>query len=637
MTMLDRMRRHRNWLKWSLGLVVLAFVIFYIPDFLQGTDPTAASNETVAVIEGDRIRADEFRRIYQAQLQTYRSAYGGNMSDRILKQLGVEQQILQQLVDERAALAEAQRLGLTVSDEEVAQRIFSFPAFQEKGAFIGTARYQQLLASQRPPLTTAEFEENVRRGLAVDKLRASVTEWLSISDKELEQEYRRRNDKIKLSVLSFNTESYRSAVTVSDADIATYFQAHTENFRIPEKRKVKYLLIDVEAIRAKLTIPPADVERAYNDGIDQYTTPEQIRASHILLKTEGKDEASVRAKAEEVLKQAKAGGDFAALARTFSEDEANAKNGGDLDFFGRGRMVPEFDTAAFAMEAGQISDLVKTQFGFHIIKVTEKKPGAVRPLDEVRQQLVDQIGYERAQAQATTLAETIGPQIKKPTDLDVVATAHGLTAQETGFFARNEPILGVGGSPEMASRAFSMKVGEVSGMLRASRGFVFQTLTATQDSHLPKLDEVKDRVRDEIVAERARDMAKQKATEVAAKLKTAPDFEKAAKVAGVEAKTTERLTRDQPRPEAPAEVIEQAFKLAQGAVSEPITTNDGMVVVKVVEKLETTAEEITAKRPEFREELLADRRTRFFNAYLQKAKEKMKIQVNREALQKVVG
>jgi peptidyl-prolyl cis-trans isomerase D len=182
-----------------------------------------------------------------------------------------------------------------------------------------------------------------------------------------------------------------------------------------------------------------------------------------------------------------------------------------------------------------------------------------------------------------------------------------------------------------------MKVGEVSGMLRASRGFVFQTLTATQDSHLPKLDEVKDRVRDEIVAERARDMAKQKATEVAAKLKTAPDFEKAAKVAGVEAKTTERLTRDQPRPEAPAEVIEQAFKLAQGAVSEPITTNDGMVVVKVVEKLETTAEEITAKRPEFREELLADRRTRFFNAYLQKAKEKMKIQVNREALQKVVG
>src|SRR5262245_32058362 len=142
MTMLDRMRRHRNWLKWSLGLVVLAFVIFYIPDFLRGTDPSAASNEAVAVIEGHPIRIEEFRRIYLAQLQTYRSAYGANMSDQLLKQLGVEQQILQQLVDERAALAEAQRLGLKITDQEVAQRIFSFPAFQENGAFIGTTRYQ---------------------------------------------------------------------------------------------------------------------------------------------------------------------------------------------------------------------------------------------------------------------------------------------------------------------------------------------------------------------------------------------------------------------------------------------------------------------------------------------------------------
>ena len=639
MTMLDRMRRHRNWLKWSLGLVVLAFVIFYIPDFLRGTDPSSASNETVAVIEGEPIRADEFRRIYQAQLQTYRSAYGGKMSDQLLKQLGVEQQILQQLVDERAAMAEAQRLGLTVSDEEVAQRIFSFPAFQENGAFIGSARYQQLLASQRPPLTTAEFEENVRRGLAVDKLRTSVTDWLSVSDKELEQEYRRRNDKIKLAVLSFNADTYRPVVTASDADVSGYFQTHTEDFRIAEKRKVKYVLIDVEAIRAKLQISQADIERAYNDSIDQYTTPEQVRASHILLKTEGKDEAAVKTKAEDILKQAKAGGDFAALARKFSEDEANAKNGGDLDFFGRGRMVPEFDTAAFALEAGQISDLVKTQYGFHVIKLTEKKPGTVRPLDEVKPQLTDQIGYERAQAQATTLAETVEPQIKKPADLDVIAAANGLTVQETGFFARNEPILGVGGSPEMAARAFSMKVGDVSGVLRSSRGLVFQTLTAVQDSYAPKLDEVKDRVRDAVIGERATGMAKQKAAEIAAKLKTAADFEKAAKAAGVEAKTTELLTRDQPRPDAgaPAEILDQAFKLAHGAVSDPIATATGTVVVKVVEKLESTAEEISAKKAEFREEVLADRRSRFFNAYMLKAKEKMKIQVNREALQRVVG
>src|SRR6266542_5378635 len=186
MTMLDRMRRHKNWLKWSLGLVCLAFVIFYIPDFLRGTGADAAAGDTVAKVAGQEISAGEFRRVYQAQLQAYRSAYGGQMSDQLLKQLGVEQQILQQMVDERAAIAEAERLGLKVSDEEVRQRIFSMPAFQENGAFIGEQRYQQLLRMQRPPMMPSDFEDNVRRGLLVEKLRSSVTDCLAVADKDLE-------------------------------------------------------------------------------------------------------------------------------------------------------------------------------------------------------------------------------------------------------------------------------------------------------------------------------------------------------------------------------------------------------------------------------------------------------------------
>src|SRR5215510_1644376 len=238
MTMLDRMRRHRNWLKWSLGLVCLAFVIFYIPDFLRGTG--AASADSIARVNGHDITAGEFRRTYQAQLQAYRSAYGGQMSDQLLKQLGIEQQILQQMVDERAALAEAERVGIEVSDEEIRQRIFSMPAFLENGAFIGEARYNQLLRMQRPPMTAHEFEDSVRRELTVEKLRASLTDWLSVNDKDLEQEYRRRNDKVKLAVVSFTGDSLRSQVAANDADVATYFEGHKEDFKIPEKRKIKY-------------------------------------------------------------------------------------------------------------------------------------------------------------------------------------------------------------------------------------------------------------------------------------------------------------------------------------------------------------------------------------------------------------
>ena len=639
MTMLDRMRRHRDWLKWSLGLVCVAFVLFYIPDFLRGSGADAASSDTVAKVEGREITSGEFRRTYQAQLQAYRSAYGNNMSEQLLKQLGIDQQILQQMVDERAALAEADRLGISVSDEEVRQRIFTMPAFQDNGAFIGDVRYQQLLRMQRPPMTPSEFEDNVRRGLAVEKLRASVTDWLSVPDNDLEREYRRRNDKVKLAVVSITADSFRPQVSATDAEIASHFDAHKNDFKIPEKRKIRYLLIDIDAMRARVTVPPADIEREYNNNVEQYSTPEQVRASHILLKTEGKDDAAVKAKAEELLKQARSGADFTELAKKNSEDEASAKNGGDLDYFGRGRMVPEFDQAVFAMTPGQISDLVKTQYGYHVIKLVDKKPAATRPLAEVRQQVSDQLAYQRAQAQAADLAQSLEKQIKSPSDLDKVAKAQGLAVQESGFFARDEPILGLGPAPEAASKAFDMKPNEVAGPLRASRGFVFETMTAKQDPYVPKIEEVKERVRDEVVKQKARDASRQKAADIAAKLKSASDFEKAAKAAGVEAKTTDLIAQDSPIPDlgnAPA-VLDAAFRLPQGGVSDPIATDNGTAVVKALDKKEVTPEEWTSSKDKFREELLTDRRNRFFSAYMLKAKQKMKIEVNRESLQRAVS
>jgi len=639
MTMLDRMRRHRDWLKWSLGLVCVAFVLFYIPDFLRGSGADAASGDTVAKVEGREITGADFRRTYQAQLQAYLSAYGNNMSDGLLKQLGIDQQILQQMVDERAALAEADRLGIKVSDEEVRQRIFGMPAFQENGGFIGEARYQQLLRMQRPPLVPSEFEDNIRHGLAVEKLRGSLTDWLSVNDAELEKEYRRRNDKVKLAVVSFTADSFRTQVNASDTEVSSYFDAHKNDFKIPEKRKIRYLLIDVEALRAKTVVPAADIEREYNNNSEQYTTPEQVRASHILLKTEGKDDAAVKAKAEDLLKQARGGADFAELAKKYSEDEASAKNGGDLDYFGRGRMVPEFDQTVFAMQPGTISDVVKTQYGYHIIKLVDKKTATTRGLAEVRQQLNDQLAYQRAQARAADLAQTLEKQISKPGDLDKVGKAQGLPVQESGFFARDEPILGLGPSPEAANKAFEMKVNDVSGALRASRGFVFETLVAKQDPREAKFDEVKDRAREEVVKQKARDLSKQKAAESAAKLKSAPDFEKAAKAAGVEAKTTDLIARDAPIPDlgaAPA-VQDAAFKLAVNAVSEPIATDNGTAVIKVLEKKSVTPEEWTSSKDRFREELLTDRRNRFFSAYMAKAKQKMKIEVNRESLQRAAS
>src|SRR6476619_8471013 len=200
MTMIDRMRRHRNWLKWSLAIVVVSFVLLYIPSFLGDSTQGAAGNAVVASVEGREITAQQFRRVYQQQMQAYRQSYGANVDDRLLKQLGIDQRIVQQMVQEEASLAEAKRLGIKASDAEIRERILALPAFQENGQFIGDQRYRQLLRMQNPPMRPAEFEDQVRRSIVAEKLLAALTGWVTVADADVENEYKKRNEKVKLAV-----------------------------------------------------------------------------------------------------------------------------------------------------------------------------------------------------------------------------------------------------------------------------------------------------------------------------------------------------------------------------------------------------------------------------------------------------
>jgi peptidyl-prolyl cis-trans isomerase D len=638
--MLDRMRRHRAWLKWSLAIVVVAFVLLYVPSFLD--DPSAvgaAPSEVVASVEGRDVTAGQFQRRFQTQMAAYQQAYGGNINAQLLRQLGIENQILQQMVDEQAALTEAERQGIRVSDQEVAAQIFAIPAFQENGRFVGEQRYEQILRSQRPPIMKGDFEENLRKTMMIDKLRAALTDWMSMSDAELEREFRKRNEKVKLQVVALTADRFRDKVNVTDADVASYYESHKAEYRTGERRKVKYLLVDMEQARNRVNVTPTEVQNFYNENIQQYQSPEQVRASHILLKTEGKDEAAVRKVAEDALKQAKGGADFAQLATKYSEDEGSAKNGGDLDYFGRGRMVPEFEQVAFSMQPGQMSDLVKTQYGFHIIKVVDKKPASTRTLDEVRAQITDQLRFQKAQQLVSEQARTLDDKIDDASDLESAAKAAGIPVQESGFFAREEPIPGLGGAPQVAAQAFLLKDNEVSAALNSPRGPVFITVTGQQDPYVPKLEEVKDKVREDAIRARATELSRQRAAEIAAKLRTAKNFAAAAKAEGLEAKDTELIAREAAIPDVGVspEVDKAAFALPVGGVSEPIVTGSGTVILRVAERDDVTPEEVTGGRDAFRAQMLGERRGRFFSAYMTKAKEKMNIEINDEVLKRVVG
>jgi peptidyl-prolyl cis-trans isomerase D len=638
MTMLDRMRRHKGWLKWSLAIVVLAFILLYIPDFLRDPAAGANMNDVVATVDGREITVARFRRAYNQQMQAYRQAYGAQMDERLLRQLGIDQRIVQSMIEEETALAEAGRLGITASDAEVRERILAIPAFQEDGRFVGDARYRRLLESQLPPMRPAEFEEQVRRSITIEKLQGALTDWVVVTDAEVEEAFRRRNEKVRLAAVHFPADRFREGVQATDEEVAAHFEANREQYRMPEKRRIRYALVDLEAIRGRTPVTPQDVQRYYEDNREQFSTPEQVRASHILFETAGKDEDEVRKRAEGVLAQAKKGVDFAKLANEHTDEEIGRTRGGDLDFFGRGQMVPEFEEAAFNMEAGQVSDLVQTQYGFHIIKVTDKREAVTRSLTEVHAQIEDQIKWERAQAEAQRIAEEVGQRMRSPNDFEAIARPRGLTIGDTPFFAEDEPIAGIGMAPAVADRAFELREGEVSEAIRTPQGYAFITVLGTQDSYLPQVDEVAARVRDDLLRRKALDAARQRAAELAGPLK-AGDFNAAAKGAGLEVQNTELITRGAPIGTiGPNPAIDAAaFALPSGGVSGPIETDDGAVIVKALEREDPSPDQLAEGRQELKMELLNQRKNQFYSAYMNKARERMRIDINRGVLAALLG
>ncbi len=641
MTMLDRMRRHKGWLKWSLGLVVLTFVIFYIPDFIQQQNATvgATSREIIAEVGGHPLTVGDFQTRYRTQVQSYRSQFGGNVDESLLRQLGIEQQVIRQMVEEQVASIEAERQGIQVSNEELAQQIVALPVFQEGGQFIGETRYRQILQAQNPPLSISEFEEGLRRSMVLDRLRGALTDWMSVTDADLEREYKKRNEKVKLQVVALTADAFRDKIQVSDADVAAHFETHKTDYRVGEQRKIKFLLLDQEAARLKVAVTPAEIQRDYNNSISRYQTPEQIRASHILLKTEGKSEADVRTKAEEILEQVKGGADFAALAKKVSEDDGSKATGGDLDYFSRGRMVPEFDAAAFALQPGQTSELVKSQFGFHIIRLTDRKPEVTRPLEEVRTEIQERLASQKASQQVADRAGQLAERIKTPEDLDKAAVESGLKIQESELFTRESPIPGLGVSPEAAATAFRLADKEIGGPVATPRGPVFLLVSQKKDAYVPELAEVKDRVRDDLIRTRATDLSRQRAGEIATALRAAKDFNAAAKAQGVAAKETALIARGSALPDVGAspEVDRVAFSLPVNGVSDPIATAEGTVIVRVTERDEVTPDEVKKSRETFRAQLLNERRERFFNAYMTKVKDRTAVEIKNDVVRRVLA
>ena len=629
-----------------LLLICAAMVIAFIPGNLGNDLMGTPGKGIVAKVDGEDITADEVRETARGMLQQQGAQLGANAS--ILLPF-FAQRAADQLVDRQALVAEAQRLGLKATPQEIKDELqhgqYS-EVFFPGGTFIGEAEYEGLL--QQHNLTPATFEDSVGKGILITKLQALITGSASVSDSSIRQEFDKQNKKIKFEYAVFKQDDIKKGLHPTNEELKSFYDSHQKNYAnsVPEKRKVKYAMIDVAKIENGVQVSHDDLQSYYNAHRDQYRVAEQAKVSHILIKTplpgpDGKvDEKGVAAaqgRAQDLLKQLKAGAKFEDLARKYSEDPGSAKEGGSLGWIGKGRTVPEFEKAAFSQPKGQIGDLVKSSYGFHLIRVDDRQDAHMKTLDEVRQQIEPILKRQKAQEIAQKQAEDL-LQAAKAQGLDAAAAAKSVPVVTSDLFSRKDIVPGLGPAPQLMDAVFTAAEKSPPQMAATSQGFAVFDLLAVKPQSTPTFDEIRARVEEEFKNERSSILLSQKTAELSDRAKADHDLKKAAKELGATLKSSEFVAPDGQVPDigsmtGPAAV---AFSMKPGDISGPINSGENGVVLAVTDVQAPLEADFLAKRDQIRDSLLQGKEQELFGLFVTNLREQMeksgKIKINQDEM-----
>ncbi len=544
--MLGLFRKHAtSWLiKVAFFLIVIVFV------FWGGYSYKMKEENKVAVVDDSYISVGEYDRAYSNLLEMYRRQLGGAFSDEMMKSLNLKKQALDMLVERYVLRRAAQQLGFVASDQEIQQRILEFPVFIQDGKF-DQRRYTALLQQNR--LTPEMFEHQIADEISVQKVESFVKRRASVTDDEIRGDFDSTFGRVKLAYALFDPKSYESQVKVDADRLMAYYQNHQDDYKEPEKRKLAYVLLKFADFGKSVAVTDEQVRRDYEDNLAKYHQEAEVKARHILFEVkEDAPEAEVgkvKAEAEKVLAEARKGADFGQLATKYSKDSGSAKQGGELGWFGKEKMVPPFSEAAFALKPGEISDLVRTQFGFHIIKVEDVRPEKTKSLEEVKSEIVAAIQDEKGRESALDKARALGDMAFAHKDLDRAAKAFDLTVTvpEGAGFAQTDKLPGLEAAPPtVMGKLFTLQDKDVSDVMDVGSGYaVFQVL-AIQPPEPKPFETVKDSVEKSYKTEEARVLAQAKATELLDAAKKSGSLEQAAKSAGAELKQTGAFSRRQP-------------------------------------------------------------------------------------------
>jgi peptidyl-prolyl cis-trans isomerase D len=589
---------------------------------------TSHQEGVVATVDGEAISRQDYSNEYNRLMEQVRQNFGAGITDEMLKSLQLETQALKQLIDRLLLKKVAARLDLRVADEELARSIRGIPAFQSGGVF-DPRRYQQMLSLNR--LTPETFEVMQRDALLFEKLQRVITDSVKVSEEEVASWYAWSNAAVKIDHVPIASEKY-AKITASPEELAQYFERNKESYRTEPELQARYLHFTPQPYLDKVVLTDADVRDAYDSAPERFAIPPTVEARHILIRVapDAAPEAAEKAreKIADVLKLTRDGKDFAELAKQYSEDSTR-EQGGSLGAFRKEAMIQPFADVAFGLKPGEISEPVRTRFGWHLIKVEKVNEGRTRSFEEVAPEIANQLKGERARSLAYDDAEAVYDAASGTGDLAGAAAIRKLPLHTTDFFTRRGPVPGVSKAAEFAQAAFQLAPGEVSDIQDFGDGYTLLQVADSRPARIPELATVEARVKQDVIREKQAEQAGKDARALLAEVQNGAALEPAAKKAGLTAKTTDFFKRGSSPPDLAnePEVTRAAFELSEREPlpAEPIKTSMGYSVIRFRERKPPSEDGLDAEKAQIRDRLLQQKKSRTWEAWLDQLRQSSEI------------
>ena len=630
--MLNKMRESAgSWMiKILLGLVVLAFIFMGAGSFNSGRPNKAAT------VNGEPIPIKDYQQTYQNLMDRLRSQFGERLNNEMLEMMNVKQQAMNQVIETELLRQTAKKYDIQVVSDELAESITRIPAFQKNGRF-SEQQYKMVLNHNR--LSPAAFEAMQRESMLVQKLQSIVSSGIQVSAAEARQWYDWQNKKIKIQYAAFAPEDFTD-VSIAPEALKTYYEEHKDKYRTQPRRKVRYVRFTPSAYEDTVEISDAAIQGYYNDNKETYSEPATVKARHILLKVpqgaSAEKASEIREKAEKLAARARSGENFAELARTHSEGPTSGK-GGDLGRFAKDEMAEPFAEKAFAMEAGEISDPVRTRFGWHVIQVEDKSAESVQPLEQVADQIRERLSFQKAKDKA--YEEAVAMYNISFSGKDLIENSKNredISVQTTDFFTRQKGPESVADASKFAQTAFKLPLMEVSDVTEIGEAFYLIQTIEKQEAKIPEFEAVQKQVRADLKQEKQKEAAEQAAAAFLETVNAEASLTEAGQKASVEVRTTDFFTRGQPIPDIgrdPA-LNKAAFDLSPSdpLPESPVDGKKGYYVIAFAGQELPEAKAFEENKEQMVQRLLRQKKRQFMNSWLAQLRERSEIEITQELI-----